>query len=325
MRIEVSVVVPTCNRPDLLDRCLRALLDQDFPTGSYEILVADDARSDSTRCQVERISHERCQKGPAIRYVRSCSASGPAAARNVGWRAARGHIIAFTDDDCIPASDWLTHGVEAMAEGWAMAGGKVQVPQVADPTDYQRNASLLGESELVTANCFVRRDALVALDGFDERFRMAWREDSDLLFRAIEAGLPVGSARGAVVCHPIRPAPWGISIAQQRKSIYNALLFKKHPRLYRERIQPSPPWRYYRIVMALLTGLSGLVVGHRHAAYAGFTAWTLLTTLFCRDRLRETRRTPGHIGEMIVTSVVIPPLSIFWRVRGAIVHRVLFF
>lgn len=324
MRIEVSVVVPTCDRPALLDRCLHALIEQNFPPDAYEIVVADDARSDVTRCQIERLSHERCREGPAVRYVRPCATSGPAAARNAGWREARGCLIAFTDDDCIPATDWLTRGVEAMREGWAMAGGRVHVPPVANPTDYERNASLLGESEFVTANCFIRRETLVELNGFDERFRVAWREDSDLLFRAIEAGLPVGSAPDAIVCHPIRPAPWGISATQQRKSMYNALLFKKHPHLYRERIQSSPPWRYYRILMALLTGLGGLAAGRRHSALAGFTVWTLLTAKFCWDRLRGTRHTPGHVGEMIVTSAVIPPLSVYWRIRGAITHRVFF-
>ena len=320
----VSVVVPTCNRPDMLARCLNALIEQDAPHGTWEIVVADDGRSDATRCQVEHLARMVCRDRLVIRYVRPCSASGPAAARNAGWRAARGEIIAFTDDDCIPQPGWLKHGTAVMACGYALVGGWVNVPSVANPTDYERNAALLGTSELVTANCFIRRSVLEALGGFDERFAVAWREDSDLLFRAFDAGMPVGSAPEAVVEHPIRPAPWGVSISQQRKSMYNALLFKKHPCRYRERIQTSPPWHYYRIVAALLLGIAGLVTRQRSVALSGVTLWALLTGRFCRMRLRGTRRTSSHITEMVVTSALIPPLAIFWRIRGAIRFRVFF-
>ena len=313
----VSVVVPTCNRPDLLARCLDALIEQDVRCGTWEIVVTDDARSDATRCQVERLARVVCRDRLVIRYVRPFSSTGPAAARNAGWRAARGEIIAFTDDDCVPQPGWLSHGIDTMASGYALAGGRVDVPPVANPTDYERNAALLGGSELVTANCFMRRSVLETLGGFDERFTVAWREDSDLLFRSLDAGLPIGSAPEAVVQHPIRPASWGVSIGQQRKSMYNALLFKKHPQRYRERIQASPPWHYYRIVAALLLGIAGLATGRRRAAIGGMTVWALMTGHFCHMRLRGTRHTPSHVAEMIVPSAATPPLAIFWRIRGA--------
>ena len=53
MTIDVSVVVPTFNRPDLLDRCLSALVAQSFDPDAYEIIIADDAASERTRHQVE--------------------------------------------------------------------------------------------------------------------------------------------------------------------------------------------------------------------------------------------------------------------------------
>src|SRR4051794_27686313 len=97
--IRVSVVVPTCRRPDLLDRCLAALVAMDFDPSSFEILVVDDAASQATRDQVGQAA---ARARPTIRYFANTGNHGPAAARNVGWRAARGEIIAFTDDDCIP-------------------------------------------------------------------------------------------------------------------------------------------------------------------------------------------------------------------------------
>ena len=99
MTISVSVVVPTYRRPEPLDRCLSALLAQNFDALRFEIIIADDAASQDTRRQVEKWAK---LARPAVRYVRVVENHGPAAARNAGWRAAQGRIIAFTDDDCIP-------------------------------------------------------------------------------------------------------------------------------------------------------------------------------------------------------------------------------
>src|SRR5438477_11032040 len=106
MRIEISVVVPTYKRPHLLERCLNALVAQDFPRDQYEIIVADDAGGDGATA---RVVAKRCAVGnaPSARYVRVVGRHGPAAARNQGWRAARGRVVAFTDDDCFANSDWL--------------------------------------------------------------------------------------------------------------------------------------------------------------------------------------------------------------------------
>ncbi len=192
------------------------------------------------------------------------------------------------------------------------------------PTDYEYDASHLEHGEFVTANCFYRRDALLMVGGFDERFTAAWREDSDLFFSLLERRIKWARAPEAVVVHPVRPARWGVSLRQQRKSMFNALLYKKHPALYREKIQAAPPWRYYVIVLALLAGLLGIVTQSRLLALVGLLVWACLTARFCFVRLRHTSRAPGHVAEMIVTSIAIPPLAIFWRLRGALKFRVLF-
>jgi hypothetical protein len=53
-------------------------------------------------------------------------------------------------------------------------------------------------------------------------------------------------------------------------------------------------------------------------------AWGLLTAGFCIRRLAGCRRSPGHVAEMALTSAIIPPVALFWRLRGAVRHRVLF-
>ena len=273
---------------------------------------------------MERIANEATMN---VRCVRAGALTGPAHARNVGWRAARGGIIAFTDDDCLPAPRWLRAGLAAMVTSGGVDGayGRIVVPLPDDPTDYDRDAAGLERAEFATANCFYARRALEEVDGFDERFTSAWREDSDVFLALLERGRRLGFAHEALVVHPVRPAEWGVSIKQQRKSMFNALLYKKHPALYRERVQASPPWVYYAIVGALLGAAIAAVFSLGWLFLVMLGAWALLTASFCARRLRGTSRAPGHVAEMIVTSMLIPPLAVYWRLRGAVRFRVMFF
>jgi len=318
----VSVVVPTRRRPGLLARCLDALVASDFDPSAFEVLIVDDAASEATRRQVDEAA---ARSRTAVRYLAATGGHGPAAARNVGWRAARGEIIAFTDDDCIPDRGWIAAGESALAEGVAAAAtGRVIVPLPDAPTDFERETSGLERAEFVTANCFCRREAMEALGGFDERFTAAWREDSDLHFALIEAGLSIVAAPGAIVVHPARPARWGVSLGQQRKGLFDALLYKKHARLYRDRIGPGPPRDYQAIVAALAVAAIAAGSGRAAPALLALGAWGAMTGRFCARRLRGTSRSPGHVAEMVATSALIPPLSVFWRLFGAWKFRVPF-
>lgn len=321
----VSVVIPTCGRPALLERCLAAVARQEFPSEAYEIIVVDDGPSIATRDAVTRwVARSVTGGGPTIGYTSTQRAKGPAAARNVGWRAAQGRIIAFTDDDTVPKADWIWRGVQALGSERAAVWGRVVVPLPDDPTDYERDAAGLANGGFVTANCFVRTDALDAVGGFDERFRLAWREDSDLFFALRKRFPEVAYAPEAVVVHPIRPARWGVSLKQQRKVLFDALLYKKHPELYREQIRRAPPWHYYAMVLALVLAAAGALSDNAPLAWTGAAVWLALTLRFAVKRLARTRRSPSHVAEMLVTSAAIPFLAIYWRLRGAWRFRVPF-
>jgi glycosyltransferase involved in cell wall biosynthesis len=321
MALRASIIVPTYRRPQLLNRCLAALVAQDFDPAAYEIIVADNAGSPETESLVAKWS---ANAGAPLRYVPADRSPGPAAARNVGWRAAEGEVIAFTDDDCIPEPGWLRAGIAALENGIAAAGGRIRVPLSQPPTDYERNEAGLEGVEFATANCFCRREVLAAIGGFDERFTMAWREDSDLQFKLLENSLKVVSAPTAVVAHPVRPGRWAISLSQQRKSMFNALLYKNHPALYRRQIEPTRPWHYYGNCVAWLAALGSAWLGQSALALTAAGVWLLLTGRFCVRRLRRTSHAPYHVAEMVLTSALIPSLSLFWRIRGAFKFRVLF-
>jgi GT2 family glycosyltransferase len=291
----------------------------------YEILIVDDGATQETWKTVRTLASSVSL--PAIRYIAAPRRGGPAAARNLGWRAARGTIVAFTDDDCIPLPEWLAEGAAALDDpGCSGVWGDIVVPLPEQPTDHDLNTKGLEQSPCATANCFYRRDALASVGGFDERFTSAWREDSDLEFTLLENGHRLTSCKRAVVMHPARPASWGISLGQQRNNLFNALLYKKHPGLYRTRLQAQPPWRYYAAVGALAGTLAGaFLMESPPMIMVGAAVWIGLTADFCRRRLRSTSRRPSHVAEMIVTSALIPPIGIFWRLRGAVRYRVPFF
>lgn len=316
----VAVVMATYRRPALLRRCLEALLQQTLAHEAYEVIVVDDGRSAETRAVVEELATRSA--APRLRYLLPEGSRGPAGARNRGWRASTAAVIAFTDDDTVPDADWLRQGLAALGPHVAVCG-RVIVPMSAVPTDHEKNTHGLETAEFVTANAFVRRAALEAAGGFDERYTRAWREDSDLHFSLLRGG-SVGGAPAAIVLHPVRAAPWGISLAQQANVYFDALLYKKHPELYRERIRRHPPWRYFVIVGCSAAALACAVA--RAWPAAGVLAGVALAGIasFAWQRLRGTAHTPSHIAEMLVTSAAIPFLAVYWRLAGAWRFKVLF-
>lgn len=341
-RPTITVVIPTYRRPELLCRCVAAVLAQRMSrSGNFEIIVVDDGHDEATRETIAELSRGASGSGSpalgltalkstALFYLRPEQGRGPAVARNCGWRHARGALIAFTDDDTVPQPGWLENGAREMARHaeWSALCGRVEVPLDGAarqrPTDHELMTRGLETAEFVTANAFVRRDALLRIGGFDEAFKRAWREDSDLQFRLMQEVGPVGRCSDAVVLHPVRREPWGLCLRQQRNAYFDALLYKKHPRLYRERIDPTPPWNYYAIVGLCAASLGWLASSRTAPAAIAVVGAAALVARVAWRRVRPTRRTPAHVTEMIVTSVMIPFLSVFWRLCGALRFRVLF-
>jgi hypothetical protein len=235
-------------------------------------------------------------------------------------------LIAFTDDDCIPASQWLRAGLDAFSEAQVGAAwGRIVVPIGERPTDWERNVAGLERAPCATANCFYRRRILESVGGFDERFTQAWREDSDLQFSALARGVAIVHQPEAMVTHPVRPARWGISIALQRQNRFNALLYKKHPQFYGRFNPHEPPWSYYVTVGLVVSGALAAVTGAAAAAMTLSAGWIVMAAAFCLRRLRGATLRPAHVIEMVVTSLIIPPYAVFWRLYGAVRYRVAFF
>ena len=177
--MSLTVVVPTRDRPGLLAGCLAALRPQLRPDD--ELLVVDSA--------------SRTPVDGALRV----EVPGTSRARNAGWRAARHDVVAFLDDDVRVAAGWRD-AVEPALQGVDLACGRVAVPPeqagaerpVAVTPDVPERLLTADDVVGVSANLVVRRAALAAVGGFDERLGpgtwFAAAEDLELLDRLLAAG-----------------------------------------------------------------------------------------------------------------------------------------
>ncbi|WP_409266251.1 glycosyltransferase family 2 protein [Massilia sp. BHUDP2] len=224
----------------------------------------------------------------------------------------------------MPEPGWLAEGLAAFRDDADVVCGRIQTPVPARPTEYQRSAHGHEAADFTSASCFFRKTALERLDGFDERFSVPRGSDADMYFRLLEHGVTIVRAPRALVVHPVRPAPWGASLLQIRHAVFDALLYKKHPALYRQKVEARPRWDHYAIVGVLLLALAGLLAGLPLLAGLAFAGWLLLTGRLCAHRLRGVAHTPAHVADIVITSALLPPLAVFWRLAGAVRYRVRF-
>lgn len=318
---QISVVIPTRGNAEALERCLAALVAQDFDRREFEVIVVD-ATFDSRIRQVVGRWGMLTHGAPAMRYIPADAASGSAAARNAGWRAASGEIVAFTRDFLVPRRDWLSKGAIAMASGVNAAAGRVAAaPGVVLVEEDDLDPVAARTFGLATSNCFVQRQSLRAVGGFDERFSDGWDDDSDLQFTLIKAHAQLAAADEAVVESPPRPPGLRGVLRQYRKSSSDALLFKKHRGLYRERSRRDAPWSHYAIVGALLVVVAGALLREPMWSWTGLGIWLAFSADLFTRRLRVSR---GDVSEALAATIAIPPVAVFWRLAGALRFRVLY-
>lgn len=198
----LCVVVPTRDRPERLARCLAALERQ--TADRFEIVVVDDAS------RAPGAVRAAVAGAPRARLVRG-EGRGPAAARNIGVRAARAPVICFTDDDCAPVPGWLealagrfAAGADAVAGPTRNAGRGAAASAAQTITNHLAMASLdpatgrLGFAP--TSNLACRIEVLRTL-AFDERYPLAAGEDRDWCARLNRCGRALLFEPAAAVDH----------------------------------------------------------------------------------------------------------------------------
>ncbi len=301
-----DVVVPSVGRSSLRD--LLAALSSGPGPEPERVIVVDDRRRPSAPLPA-----------PGWAEVIRGPARGPAAARNVGWRAARAEFVVFLDDDVVPQHGWrqaLAEDLSALAAGGAASQGNVIVPLPRDrrPTDWERNVAGLECARWATADLACRRWALEAVGGFDERFARAYREDSDLALRLIGAGFCLSKGRRTVL-HPVRPAPASVSLRLQAGNADDVLMRSLHGRRWRERAG-APRGRLRVHLATTAAGAGALLATRRRIRRALWSAWLAGTAELAWRRIAPGPRSAEEAGRMLWTSAVMPPLASFHWARG---------
>ncbi|HYE33188.1 MAG TPA: glycosyltransferase family A protein [Methylomirabilota bacterium] len=201
--VEFSVIVPTCDRPDLLRRCLDAvrLATSEVQLGMVEVIVSDDSGNDASKQVTETFGNCHWTRGPR---------RGPAANRNHGARLARGAWLVFTDDDCVPSVEWLSAFSRARQSNPSarVLEGRTHADR---PKRSLSETAPINETGgcLWSCNFAIERGLFQQLGGFNERFKHAAMEDSELALRLHKAGHQPVFVREAAVCHPWRPITRG--------------------------------------------------------------------------------------------------------------------
>ncbi|MDQ3762688.1 MAG: HAD-IIIA family hydrolase [Actinomycetota bacterium] len=306
-----AVVIPTIGRPSL-----QAVLDRSLSGGSPEIVVVDDRPAPVQPLAVS----------PPVRVLRS-GGRGPAAARNVGWRAVGTEWVTFLDDDVVPGPDWLAQmaqDIRGLAEDVGASQGCIEVPLPINrrPTDSERGIAGLASARWITADMAYRRAALQRVGGFDERFGRAYREDADLALRVIAAGYRIVQGRRRTV-HPVRPSGPLASVRAQRGNADDALMRCRHGSGWRDRIGDGPGRlrRHGLITAAAAVALGAAAGRHSRVAIAAGLAWTALTAEFALHRILPGPGSADEIGRMLVTSIAIPPVACWHRLAGELRWR----
>ena len=195
----VSVIVCARDAGGSLDECLTAVGQLDYP--DFEVIVVDDGSVDQTAAIARR---------PGVTLIQ-VPHGGLSAARNVGLSRASKDIVAYLDGDARPEVEWLSYLVQPFLLANVVGAGGPNVVPDDDPWFSQYVARAPGSPNHVLlddriaehvpgCNMAFRREALLALDGFDPTFLRAG-DDVDLCWRLQARGWEIGFAPAALVWH----------------------------------------------------------------------------------------------------------------------------
>jgi GT2 family glycosyltransferase len=226
----ISVVICTYNGNRTISDAFRALQQVEYP--NFEVIVVDDGSTEPVTATAEDYGY---------RLIRTKN-KGLSNARNIGWQAATGDIVAYLDDDAYPDPHWLSYLAAAFRGSNHVAIGGPNIPPPGDGwiADCIANAPggpvhvLLSDQKaehIPGCNMAFRKSALEAINGFDAQFRTAG-DDVDICWQLQQRGWTIGFHPSAVVWHHRRNSVRTYWKQQRGYGRAEALLERKWPEKY---------------------------------------------------------------------------------------------
>jgi glycosyltransferase involved in cell wall biosynthesis len=202
-----SIVIPTYNRPERLEICLKSIDNLDYPRDRFEVIVVDDGSSTPLDSVVLPF-----QNRLNIQLIRQNN-QGPATARNTGALKGQGEFILFTDDDCQLDSQWLTNLAQQLeVQPHSLIGGQT-INQLSDNL-YSEASQLLvdylyvyyngkpQQARFFTSNNFgLSKQRFSEIGCFDTTFPLAAGEDRELCDRWLHHNYQMVYVPQALVYH----------------------------------------------------------------------------------------------------------------------------
>ncbi|HOP27369.1 MAG TPA: glycosyltransferase [Candidatus Sabulitectum sp.] len=225
---EAAVVIPFRGEWESLLPLLRALRRQSARGSFITVLSVDGAGIPPG--EVSSLA-DMVVNGPQ---------SGPAAARNRGWRAVEAPFVLFTDGDCIPDDDWVEKMLAGLRgeyqgiKGVYSRGGSRMIQRLAQVEFSERYRIMARRESICLADTYAagfRREWLERLDGFDEAFPFPEHEDVDLSWRLIRAGGRIGFLPEARVAHVHRKSWIDYFRLKLRRGKWRIILLKRFPEM----------------------------------------------------------------------------------------------
>ena len=293
-----SLIIPTCNRPADLRRCLELLAPQIPADGSVELIVTDDGADEQAREIIAQVL-------PAAKWLRG-PRRGPASNRNAASKTASGEWLIFLDDDCQPTPNCLSAYLVSIREAGAaccvIEGATRREPE--PPSLLWEAPQTLKNYGHLTCSCnfAIRACTFHQLGGFDERYLGGvYAEDTDLSARLSRAGYQMDFATKALVIHPIRPMPAADKLARRWEG---KVIFAFDQGATALTVMWRMPWHALRVIQSRFRG----------------QRWS-------RDNMRAVFRfaaewfhvlvsTPGWVRKWSTA-----PRSSFWQVGGGRVRK----
>jgi GT2 family glycosyltransferase len=314
MTPEIAVVIPTRGRETRLAFALDALAEQTLPLDRFEVVVVRDAASKGRSTPPP--------DGLRVRALTCPARSGPTTGRNIGWRATAAGMIAFTDDDCRPSSDWLQRLLDAVDENTFLQGRTEPDPdEVHLLRGFARSQTVIGLNPwFPTCNMAYPRSLLERLGGFDESYAFDG-EDTDLALRAVGLGASCRYVDDARVWHAVfsRTAAGAIREALAKRSL--PLLVAKHPAQRRHLYLRA--FRSKSHALLCLGAAAGLLLRRRPGLAAA--AFLPYAHYHLADALAPENRTPRWVvgaAMHLPARTLVDAVDVAGIARSAIAHRV---
>jgi glycosyltransferase involved in cell wall biosynthesis len=315
----VTVVVPSHGRAEGLKEVLDALAAQTLSAHLWEVVVAHTYAPDVVRGVLD--GHELARAGLLRHIAVDPSEARATRQRNLAWRAGRGRLVAFTDDDCRPEPTWLERLIDRAAE---YPGAIVQGTTRPDPrheaawsSAYVRTIHVEAPGrDTQTCNILYERELLERIGGLDEDFPAPAGEDIDLALRAQAAGAVLVGAPDAVVYHAVEGLSLRDRVRHDAKWEHLVFLVKRHPAYRWQRCVLGLWWR--REHLGAMLALAAIAAAPRRP-----WALAVVSPYYMMERMRygESRRGRVRaIREMPVRCLVeIAEVGRF--VRGSLRYR----